>query len=74
MTKVPNLRAAKAEFTSYVADKSRYISVTEQQGPLRDGEARILAKRRYYIKQRMHWDVESALWKNKDGRPLIIKD
>ena len=74
MTNVPNLRAAKAEVTSYIADKIRYISITEQQGPLREGETRIGAQRRYYIKQKLEWDTENALWGHKDGRPIVTKD
>ena len=74
MTKVPDLRAAKAEFSSYIADKSRYVSITEQQGPLRHGEQKLLGRRRWYIKQRMQWDAERLCWRNKDGRPLIVKD
>ena len=74
MTKVPDLRAAKAEFISYIADKSRYVSITEQQGPLRDGETRVGSQRRYYIKQKLQWDTEKALWRNIDGRPLVRKD
>ena len=74
ITKSPALRAAKAEFLSYITDKSRYVSTTDQQGPLRHGEARLLARRRWYINQTMQWDVEGLCWRNKDGRPLIIKD
>ena len=74
MTKVPDFRAAKAEFTSYIAGKSRYVSVTGQQGPLRDGEVKLRTPRRRYIKQTMQWDAEGLCWRNKDGRPLIIKD
>ena len=74
MTRVPDLGAAKAELTSYIADKNRYVSITEQQGPLRNGEPRINSHRRWYIKQKLHWDPERALWRNKDGRPLVKKD
>ena len=74
MTRVPDLRAAKAEFRSYLADKSRYVSITELQGPLRHGEPQLGARRRWYIKQTMQWDAEGLCWRNKDGRPLIVKD
>ena len=74
MTKVPDLGAAKAEFTSYIADKSRYVSITEQQGPLRDGETRLPSRRQWYVNSKMQWDTQRALWRNKDGRPLVKKD
>ena len=74
MTKTPDLRAAKAEFASYIADQKRYVSITEQQGPLRNDETRILAARRSYIKRKMQWDADGLCWMNKDGRPLITKD
>ena len=74
MTKVPDLRAAKAEFISYIADKSRYVSIIKQRGPLHDGETQIASQRRYYIKQKLQWDTRKALWRNKDGRPLVRKD
>ena len=74
MTKVPDLRAAKAEFTSYTAGKSRYVSITEQQGPLHHGEPQLRVRRRRYIKQTMRWDAEGLCRRNKDGRPLIIEN
>lgn len=74
MTRTYDLRAAKAEFACYIADQKRYVSITEEQGPLRDGETRILAARRSYIKRKLQWDAELLCWINKDGRPLITKD
>ena len=73
MTKSLALKAAKVEFRSYISEKSRYVSITDQQGPLRDDETRLLAPRRWYIKQTMQWDAGELCWKNKDGRPLIVK-
>lgn len=72
--KVPDLRAARAEFTGYIADKNRYISITEQQGPLRPGESKLRAGRRQYIKKTLQWDTHKACWLNRDGRPLIPRD
>ena len=74
MTKTADLRAAKAEFASSIADQKRYVSITEQQGTLRNGETRILAARRSYIKRKMQWDADGLCWINKDGCPLITKD
>ena len=74
MTKVADLGTAKAEFARYIADKSRYVSITEQEGPLRHGEQRLLSRRRWYIKQTMQWDIERLCWKSKDGRPLVTMD
>ena len=51
--KVPDLRAASAEFARYIMDKNRYISITEQQGPLRPGESRLLVPRRQYIRKKI---------------------
>lgn len=52
--KEPNLRAVSAEFASYIADKTRYFSITEQQGPLRAGEAQLRAPRRHDIRDGTH--------------------
>ena len=72
--KVPDLRAARADFTAYIAEKSRYISISEQQGPLRPGESKLRAPRRQYIKNTLQWDEHKACWLNRDGRPLIKRD
>ena len=72
--KIPNLRAAGAEFASYIAEKIRYVSITEQQGPLRPGESQLRGPRRQYIRTRMEWDPQKACWMNRDGRPLITRD
>ena len=72
--KVPDLRTAGAEFASYIADKNRYVSITEQQGPLRPGESQLRGPRRQYIKTRMEWVPQKACWMNRDGRPLITRD
>ena len=72
--KVPDLRTASAEFASYIAGKNRYVSITEQQGPLRPGESQLRGPRRQYIKTRMEWDPQKACWMNRDGRPLITRD
>ena len=72
--KVPDLRAARADFTAYIAEKSRYVSINEQQGPLRPGESKLRAPRRQYIKNTLQWDEHKACWLNRDGRPLIKRD
>ena len=71
---MPNLRAARADFTAYIAGKSRCISISEQQGPLQPGESKLRAPRRQYIKNTLQWDEHKACWLNRDGRPLIKRD
>ena len=72
--KLPDLRAARADFTAYIAEKSRYISISEQQGPLRPGESKLRAPRRQYIKNTLQWDEHKACWLNRDRRSLIKRD